>query len=80
MTDNRIQDYAKSSGYDFAEKIDVIYNGYEVYSLRYNGREKGVTYHRGYLYFLLVKENEVHKTTPEQSLEILQLINDNKED
>lgn len=73
MKENKIQEFANSCGYDFAEKTDLIWNGYEVYRLRDNDREKGVTYYRGYPYFLLIRNNEIKKTTPKQSLEILRM-------
>ena len=79
ITKNKILEYAEMQGYDYAEKCDITWNGYDVWKPKFDGEGVAII---GYPLVILVKGNEIRMSSKDESLEILDIIDppNNEED
>jgi len=68
MDRKKVLQFAKTRGYDSIRKRRKTWNGYDVYEPIYR---KGVISYIGLPLVILVKENEIRLSTPQESFELL---------
>ena len=67
--ESKVQTYAKSHGYDYAKKLDLIWDGKEIYVLKFQTQD-GEKTRRGWPQYLLIQNNVITRATHEQAVAI----------